>query len=118
MSDTMMSGPPDSSTIGAAALGAARAAKDVAMQAAAYDQELAKHASYAAAEMDEMHRSLERYIFGTTIQTLDDVEPHAGQVDHTPPEYSAYSYPAGKSWPTNYPAPATPLQPTKEKLWE
>merc|ERR1719321_1423532 len=103
MSGTMIESSADSATIGAAALGAARAAKDVAMQAAAYDQELAKHASYAAAEMDEMHRSLERYIFGTTIQTLDDVEPHAGQVDHAPPEYSAYSYPVGKTWPKNFP---------------
>merc|ERR1712023_105147 len=81
-----------------------------------YDQELAKHASYAAAEMDEMHRSLERYIFGYPVTTITDIEPHAGQVDHTPPEYSAYAYPVGKAWPSSYPAPETPVQPVKAEV--
>merc|ERR1712008_311553 len=111
MLDVSMDGV-DSATVGAAALGAAKAAKEVAMQAAAYDQELAKHATYASQEMDEMSRSVSRYILGTSVTTIDDVDPYAGQIEHTPPEYSSYAYPTGMSWST-YPAPVT--RPSKIK---
>merc|ERR1711879_736810 len=70
--------------------------------------------------------AMERYIFGTSVQTVTDVEPHAGLVDHTPPEYSTYAYPVGKRWERTYPAPATPLTeyagktppPSYTKLWK
>ncbi|CAE7566478.1 SDR1 [Symbiodinium natans] len=86
--------------------------------------ELAKHATHAALEMENTRRLVERYILGTDVLTISDVEPTAGQIEGGgPPNYSAYAYPLNsESWPTNYPVPEPPtldkeyLLPAKVKV--
>eukprot|EP00405_Crypthecodinium_cohnii_P055166 CAMPEP_0206618266 /NCGR_PEP_ID=MMETSP0325_2-20121206/60134_1 /ASSEMBLY_ACC=CAM_ASM_000347 /TAXON_ID=2866 /ORGANISM="Crypthecodinium cohnii, Strain Seligo" /LENGTH=179 /DNA_ID=CAMNT_0054140419 /DNA_START=111 /DNA_END=650 /DNA_ORIENTATION=+ len=99
---------PMSAMAGHAALGAAKVANTIAHKQAAYDFELAKHASVAAQEMENTRRLIERYILGTEVETISDVEPTAGIIEGGhPPEYSAFPYPLGHDkWPTNYPVPA------------
>ncbi|CAE7945602.1 SDR1, partial [Symbiodinium sp. KB8] len=89
------------------ACGLAEVANAVAHKQAAYDMELAKHATHAALEMENTRRLVERYILGTDVLTISDVEPTAGQVEGGgPPNYSAYAYPLDSAtWPTNYPVP-------------
>mmetsp|Transcript_56340 Transcript_56340/g.121414 ORF Transcript_56340/g.121414 Transcript_56340/m.121414 type:complete len:167 (+) Transcript_56340:152-652(+) len=95
---------------GEAALGAAKVANAIAHKQAAYDQELAKHATYAAMEMDNTRKLVERYILGTDVTTINDVDPAAGQIEGGgPPEYSSFPYPLGsEEWPANYPVPEPP----------
>eukprot|EP00435_Cladocopium_sp_Y103_P043258 s234_g12.t1 len=82
----------------------------LALVQAAYDMELAKHATHAALEMDNTRRLVERYILGNDVLTISDVEPLAGQVEGGgPPNYSAFPYPLeSEGWPTNYPVPEPP----------
>lgn len=110
--------------MGDAALAAVKVANAVAHKQAAYDMELAKHATHAALEMDNTRRLVERYILGNDVLTISDVEPLAGQVEGGgPPNYSAFPYPLeSEGWPTNYPVPEPPtldkvyLLPEKTKI--
>ncbi|CAL1127377.1 unnamed protein product [Cladocopium goreaui] len=110
--------------VGDAALAAVKVANAVAHKQAAYDMELAKHATHAALEMDNTRRLVERYILGNDVLTISDVEPLAGQVEGGgPPNYSAFPYPLeSEGWPTNYPVPEPPtldkvyLLPEKTKI--
>eukprot|EP00927_Polykrikos_kofoidii_P056672 TRINITY_DN50759_c0_g1_i1.p1 TRINITY_DN50759_c0_g1~~TRINITY_DN50759_c0_g1_i1.p1 ORF type:complete len:221 (-),score=30.35 TRINITY_DN50759_c0_g1_i1:46-708(-) len=98
--------PKMDAVAGSQALAAAKVGTAVAYKQAAYSMELAKHASYAAQEMDNTSRAMQRYILGTTVLTASDIDPTAGQLGGSPPSYSAYSYPLGSDrWPENYPVP-------------
>eukprot|EP00929_Paragymnodinium_shiwhaense_P119272 TRINITY_DN91159_c0_g1_i1.p1 TRINITY_DN91159_c0_g1~~TRINITY_DN91159_c0_g1_i1.p1 ORF type:complete len:180 (+),score=22.30 TRINITY_DN91159_c0_g1_i1:70-609(+) len=99
--------------MGHAALSQAKIGTAVAYHQAAYTQELAKHASQAAMEMEETSRAIQRYILGDATTTITDVEPIAGQLENGgPPQYSTYGYPlADDHWPTSYPVPGPPKYP-------
>ncbi|CAK9056431.1 unnamed protein product [Durusdinium trenchii] len=101
---------------GDAALAAVKVANAVAHKQAAYDMELAKHATHAALEMENTRRLVERYILGSEVLTISDLEPTAGQVEGGgPPNYSAFPYPLeSEGWPTNYPVPEPP---TLDKIY-
>eukprot|EP00930_Biecheleria_cincta_P103313 TRINITY_DN95274_c0_g1_i1.p2 TRINITY_DN95274_c0_g1~~TRINITY_DN95274_c0_g1_i1.p2 ORF type:complete len:171 (+),score=34.51 TRINITY_DN95274_c0_g1_i1:114-626(+) len=102
--------PDRSEMLGDAALGAVKVANAVAHKQAAYDMELAKHATRAAMEMEETRRLVEKYVLGDDVTTITDVEPSAGFVEGGgPPNYSAFPYPMGsEEWPTNYPVAEPP----------
>merc|ERR1719265_355272 len=105
-----MNVPPDDPITGALAMGAAKVARAVALEAAGYDEMLAAHTARTAQQIEESRRTLERYIFGTDVMTVIDRDPVAGQVDFHVPDYSAYPYPQGwDHWPEEgYPAPEPP----------
>eukprot|EP00928_Gymnodinium_smaydae_P030369 TRINITY_DN22615_c0_g2_i1.p1 TRINITY_DN22615_c0_g2~~TRINITY_DN22615_c0_g2_i1.p1 ORF type:complete len:189 (-),score=25.02 TRINITY_DN22615_c0_g2_i1:53-562(-) len=101
----MLGEPPMDPIVGTQALTATKIGTGVAYHQAAYSMELARHASYAALEMDNTSKAVQRYILGTPVLTVNDIEPTAGQVEAGgPPEYSAYPYPLGSDkWPKQYP---------------
>eukprot|EP00401_Gymnodinium_catenatum_P070547 CAMPEP_0117580304 /NCGR_PEP_ID=MMETSP0784-20121206/65124_1 /TAXON_ID=39447 /ORGANISM="" /LENGTH=151 /DNA_ID=CAMNT_0005380343 /DNA_START=34 /DNA_END=485 /DNA_ORIENTATION=- len=66
--------------VGAQAMTAAKIATAVAYKQAAYSMELAKHCTYAAMEMEHASQAIQRYLLGTSITTVNDVDAFAGQV--------------------------------------
>merc|ERR1712151_736640 len=61
--------------------------------------------SYASLVMEDARKLVERYVLGTEVNTISDIEPTAGQVEGGgPAEYASFPYPLGsETWPTNYP---------------